>query len=140
MTTTTRPALWRAQHASTPAARLRWHLPIWIALGTLGAVGPQNFAFVQSLPLLLLGVVGGIGTAAGALVAVSALALGYGVRPATLPSSMVPPSLLGGFDAFGTERFAIVRVHQHGATLSRACGARGTGGGRELQDSRPGAA
>ncbi|HET6952269.1 MAG TPA: ABC transporter permease, partial [Acidimicrobiales bacterium] len=37
--------------------------------GTLGAVGPQNFAFVQSLPLLLLGVVGGIGTAAGALVA-----------------------------------------------------------------------
>jgi predicted ferric reductase len=39
VTTTTRPALWRAQHASTPAARLRWHLPIWIALGTLGAVG-----------------------------------------------------------------------------------------------------
>jgi branched-chain amino acid transport system permease protein len=37
--------------------------------GTLGAVGPQNFAFVQSLPLLLLAVVGGIGTAAGALVA-----------------------------------------------------------------------
>lgn len=37
--------------------------------GTLGAVGPQNLAFVQSLPLLLLGVVGGIGTAAGALVA-----------------------------------------------------------------------
>jgi branched-chain amino acid transport system permease protein len=37
--------------------------------GTLGAVGPQNFAFVQSLPLLLLTVVGGIGTAAGALVA-----------------------------------------------------------------------
>jgi branched-subunit amino acid ABC-type transport system permease component len=37
--------------------------------GTLGAVGPQNFAFVQSLPLLLLAVVGGVGTAAGALVA-----------------------------------------------------------------------
>ena len=37
--------------------------------GTLGAIAPQNFAFVQSLPLLLLGVVGGIGTAAGALVA-----------------------------------------------------------------------
>jgi branched-chain amino acid transport system permease protein len=37
--------------------------------GTLGAVGPQNFAFAQSLPLLLLAVVGGIGTAAGALVA-----------------------------------------------------------------------
>jgi branched-chain amino acid transport system permease protein len=37
--------------------------------GTMGAVGPQSFAFVQSLPLLLLGVVGGIGTAAGALVA-----------------------------------------------------------------------
>jgi predicted ferric reductase len=39
VTTTTRPALWRAQHASTPSTRLRWHLPIWIALGTLGAVG-----------------------------------------------------------------------------------------------------
>jgi predicted ferric reductase len=38
VTTTARPALWRAQHASTPAARLRWHLPIWIALGTLGVV------------------------------------------------------------------------------------------------------
>jgi branched-chain amino acid transport system permease protein len=37
--------------------------------GALGAVSPQNFAFVQSLPLLLLGVVGGIGSAAGALVA-----------------------------------------------------------------------
>jgi branched-subunit amino acid ABC-type transport system permease component len=37
--------------------------------GTLGAVGPQNFAFVQSLPLLLVAVVGGIGSAAGALAA-----------------------------------------------------------------------
>jgi branched-chain amino acid transport system permease protein len=37
--------------------------------GTLGAASPQNFAFVQSLPLLLLGVVGGIGSAAGALIA-----------------------------------------------------------------------
>jgi branched-chain amino acid transport system permease protein len=37
--------------------------------GTLGAVSAQNFAFAQSLPLLLLAVVGGIGTAAGALVA-----------------------------------------------------------------------
>jgi branched-chain amino acid transport system permease protein len=37
--------------------------------GTLSAVGPQNFAFAQSLPLLLLAVVGGVGTAAGALVA-----------------------------------------------------------------------
>ncbi len=37
--------------------------------GALGAASPQNFAFVQSLPLLLLGVVGGIGSAAGALVA-----------------------------------------------------------------------
>lgn len=37
--------------------------------GTLGAASPQNFSFEQSLPLLLLGVVGGIATAAGALVA-----------------------------------------------------------------------
>jgi branched-chain amino acid transport system permease protein len=37
--------------------------------GALGAVGPQNFAFVQSLPLLLVAVVGGIGSAAGALAA-----------------------------------------------------------------------
>ena len=37
--------------------------------GTLGTASAMNFAFVQSLPLLLLGVVGGIGTAAGALVA-----------------------------------------------------------------------
>jgi branched-chain amino acid transport system permease protein len=37
--------------------------------GTLGAVGAQSFAFAQSLPLLLLAVVGGVGTAAGALVA-----------------------------------------------------------------------
>jgi predicted ferric reductase len=39
MTTTTQPTRWQAQHAATPAARLRWHLPIWIAFGTLGAVG-----------------------------------------------------------------------------------------------------
>jgi branched-chain amino acid transport system permease protein len=37
--------------------------------GTLGSISAQNFAFVQSLPLLLLGVVGGIGNAAGALAA-----------------------------------------------------------------------
>jgi branched-chain amino acid transport system permease protein len=37
--------------------------------GALGAASPQNFSFEQSLPLLLLAVVGGIGTAAGALVA-----------------------------------------------------------------------
>jgi branched-chain amino acid transport system permease protein len=37
--------------------------------GTLGTISAQNFAFFQSLPLLLLGVVGGIGTAAGALAA-----------------------------------------------------------------------
>ncbi len=37
--------------------------------GTLGAISAQNFAFFQSLPLLLLAVVGGIGSAAGALAA-----------------------------------------------------------------------
>jgi branched-chain amino acid transport system permease protein len=35
--------------------------------GTLGTISPQNFAFVQSLPVLLLGVVGGIATPIGAL-------------------------------------------------------------------------
>ncbi len=39
MTTTTQPTRWQAQHAATPAARMRWHLPVWITLGTLGAVG-----------------------------------------------------------------------------------------------------
>jgi branched-chain amino acid transport system permease protein len=37
--------------------------------GTLGSVGPGRFAFFESLPLTLLAVVGGIGSAAGALVA-----------------------------------------------------------------------
>jgi len=36
---------------------------------TLGQVSPDRFDFVQSLPLVLLAVVGGIGSAAGALVA-----------------------------------------------------------------------
>src|SRR5215470_8818682 len=39
MTTTTQPTQWQARHAATSARRLRWHLPIWIAFGTLGAVG-----------------------------------------------------------------------------------------------------
>jgi branched-chain amino acid transport system permease protein len=37
--------------------------------GTLGDVSPDRFNFFQSLPLVLLAVVGGIGSAAGALVA-----------------------------------------------------------------------
>ena len=37
--------------------------------GTLGSVAPERFAVFESLPLLLLAVVGGIGTAAGALFA-----------------------------------------------------------------------
>jgi branched-chain amino acid transport system permease protein len=37
--------------------------------GTLGSISAQNFNFALSLPLLLLGVVGGIGNAAGALAA-----------------------------------------------------------------------
>lgn len=37
--------------------------------GTLGTISAQNFGFALSLPLLLLGVVGGIGNAAGALAA-----------------------------------------------------------------------
>ena len=37
--------------------------------GTLGSVAPERFAIFESLPLLLLAVVGGIGSAAGALFA-----------------------------------------------------------------------
>jgi branched-chain amino acid transport system permease protein len=37
--------------------------------GTLGSVSPDRFAFFTSLPMLLLGVVGGIGSAAGAILA-----------------------------------------------------------------------
>jgi len=37
--------------------------------GTLGSVAPNRFTFFESLPLTLLAVVGGIGSAAGALVA-----------------------------------------------------------------------
>ena len=37
--------------------------------GTLGQVSPDRFVFFESLPLVLLAVVGGIGSAAGALVA-----------------------------------------------------------------------
>src|SRR5215470_12201867 len=36
--TTTQPTRWQSQHAARPAIRLRWHLPIWIACGTLGVV------------------------------------------------------------------------------------------------------
>src|SRR5215475_9628679 len=39
MTTTTQPTRGQAQHAATRAARFRWHLPAWIAFGTLCAVG-----------------------------------------------------------------------------------------------------
>jgi branched-chain amino acid transport system permease protein len=37
--------------------------------GTLGSASPDRFAFFTSLPMLLLGVVGGIGSAAGAILA-----------------------------------------------------------------------
>jgi predicted ferric reductase len=39
VTTTTQPTRWQAQHAATPGVRLRWHLPVWVAFGTLAAVG-----------------------------------------------------------------------------------------------------
>ena len=54
MTTTTQPTRWQAQHAATPATRLRWHLPVWIAFGTLGAVG------IMSRPQWVSGVVLGL--------------------------------------------------------------------------------
>jgi branched-chain amino acid transport system permease protein len=66
--------------------------------GTLGSISAQNFAFIQSLPLLLLGVVGGIGTAAGALAAgilIGGLPLIVDVAPWFENINRVLPGTLG---------------------------------------------
>jgi branched-chain amino acid transport system permease protein len=52
--------------------------------GTQGSVSPERFALVESLPLLLLAVVGGIGTAGGALFAgliLGGLPIAIGIWP-----------------------------------------------------------
>jgi ABC-type branched-subunit amino acid transport system permease subunit len=66
--------------------------------GTLGSISAQNFAFIQSLPLLLLAVVGGIGTAAGALAAgilIGGLPLIVDVAPWFENINRVLPGTLG---------------------------------------------
>jgi branched-chain amino acid transport system permease protein len=66
--------------------------------GALGAISAQNFAFFQSLPLLLLGVVGGIGSAAGALAAgvlIGGLPLIVDVAPWFENINRVLPGTLG---------------------------------------------
>lgn len=66
--------------------------------GALGSINAQNFAFVQSLPLLLLTVVGGIGSAAGALIAgvlIGGLPLLISVAPWFDNVNRVLPGTLG---------------------------------------------
>ena len=66
--------------------------------GALGSINAQNFGFVESLPLLLLTVVGGIGTAAGALIAgllIGGLPLLVDVAPWFENVNRVLPGTLG---------------------------------------------
>ena len=88
--------------------------------GTLGTVNGQTFGFVQSLPLLLLTVVGGIGSAAGALAAgwlIGGLPLLVDVAPWFENINRVLPGTLGialgqnpnGVVATVRERFAPLR-------------------------------
>jgi branched-chain amino acid transport system permease protein len=66
--------------------------------GTLGSISAQNFNFALSLPLLLLGVVGGIGSPAGALAAgvlIGGLPLLIDVAPWFENINRVLPGTLG---------------------------------------------
>ena len=66
--------------------------------GTLGSVSPDKFSFFESLPLLLLGVVGGIGTASGALFAGLVLGgqpIAAGVFPWLTNLNRVLPGTMG---------------------------------------------
>jgi branched-chain amino acid transport system permease protein len=66
--------------------------------GTLGVVSPATFSFFESLPLLLLTVVGGIGTASGALFAgifLGGFPVAVGMWPFLADLNRVLPGLLG---------------------------------------------
>jgi branched-chain amino acid transport system permease protein len=66
--------------------------------GTLGVVSPATFSFFESLPLLLLTVVGGIGTASGALFAgifLGGFPVAVGIWPFLADLNRVLPGLLG---------------------------------------------
>jgi branched-chain amino acid transport system permease protein len=90
--------------------------------GTLGSISAQNFGFMLSLPLVLLGVVGGIGNAAGALAAgvlIGGLPLLIEVAPWFENVNRVLPGTLGV--ALGRNPNGIVHSLREGfAPLRRA--------------------
>ncbi len=66
--------------------------------GTLGSVGYERFSLFESLPLLLLGVVGGIGTASGALfagVVLGGFPIAAGIWPFLADLNRVLPGTMG---------------------------------------------
>lgn len=66
--------------------------------GTQGSVSPDRFALFESLPLLLLSVVGGIGTAAGALFAgliLGGLPIAVGIWPFLANLNRLLPGTMG---------------------------------------------
>lgn len=66
--------------------------------GTLGSVGYERFSLFESLPLLLLGVVGGIGTASGALFAglvLGGFPIAVGIWPFLENLNRVLPGTMG---------------------------------------------
>jgi branched-chain amino acid transport system permease protein len=90
--------------------------------GTLGSTSPDRFVFFNSLPLLLLGVVGGIGSAAGALLAgilLGGLPVVVGNYPWFENISNVLPGMMGV--ALGRNPNGIVQDLREGfAPLGRA--------------------
>ena len=67
--------------------------------GFRGTVSPEQFAFINSLPILLLAVVGGIGVVGGALMGGLSLSLGLPLISDTFPSLenivLLAPGLIG---------------------------------------------
>jgi len=66
--------------------------------GTQGSVSPDRFALFESLPLLLLAVVGGIGTAAGALFAglvLGGIPIAVGIWPVLANLNRLLPGTMG---------------------------------------------
>jgi branched-chain amino acid transport system permease protein len=70
---------------------------------TLGSISPETFSFFQSLPLLLLAVVGGIGSASGALFAGAVLG-GAPILITTWPAFQNPNRVLPGMMGIGLGR------------------------------------